>query len=126
MQGLRLRMVWSVAAAFLAAWLLGGRELEPMALAAFAVAAVIAYVAWPAFAAGLPPAYALRVTTRGIVAAFLVGIAYAVLPVVQGTGAVSIASLTVRFVAMALLAVTASVVFSVIGARVFNRQPADR
>ena len=61
-----LRLAWTAAAAILAAWFIHRGDPTatevPALLGAVLGAAVVAYLVWPAFAARLPPGYAIRVT----------------------------------------------------------------
>ena len=123
-----LRLAWTVAAAILAAWFF--HRGDPTATNAWGVlgsvlgAALVAYLVWPAFAARLPPGYAVVVTPGAGVVAVLLGLAYALLPFAPGRSAnLSPVGVVGRFVEMVLAAIALGIVFSVIGAsRTGSRQ----
>jgi len=49
MRGVRLRWVWSGAAAVLATWFFGRSDIGAATLPAFLLTSLVAYLMWPAF-----------------------------------------------------------------------------
>ena len=126
-----LRLAWTVAAGIVAAWFFyRGAPTAwdvPAVLGAALVAlgaALVAYLVWPAFAARLPPGYAIRVTPGGGVVAILLGLMYALLPFAPGRSAApSPVEVAARFAGMTLAAIALGFVVSVIAvSRTGSRQ----
>lgn len=116
-----LRFIWSASVGVVAAWFSGGSDLEPRALPALLVAALVAYFVWPAFAPYLPRHYTLGATLGSVVVVLLIGFAYALVPVIWGGEPIAIPVLAGRFAVMALATVALGIVLSVLGARFRNR-----
>ena len=123
-----LRLAWTAAAGILAVWFF--QRGDPTATNVWAVlgavlgGALAAYLVWPAFAARLPPGYAIRVTPGGGVVAVLLGLAYALVPFAPGRSAApSPAGVIARFVEMTLAVIAIGVVLSVIGASRIGGRP---
>jgi hypothetical protein len=115
------RLAWTAAAGILAVWFFQHGDPTatevPALLGSVLGGALGAYFVWPAFAARLPPGYAIRVTPGGGVVAVLLGLAYALLPFAPGRGAApSPVGVIGRFVEMTLAVIAIGVVLSVIGA----------